>query len=212
VALYYARIFLRHGASLHRGRTERPSRVRGDLDNLADLLPNAVPFCLRHTDYPWRLEVDKKDWAFAVAKMAMEIDYRNFKSTVAARQGRQRSYIYGALWWELLALEDLDPNRPEKDYTWLYERIHADDDNRLDGTNYDTGGVYSDDLVERSGDEWSERDDEGPGVTTVYYTDDDDVEEVRPSRKRRGKKSRRRRDRDHRFSHRHQPDYDDVPF
>lgn len=82
------------------------ARVKRDLDNLKDLLPDAKPYQEdRWSDYPWRINVPVADWSRACALMALEIDYSNFKDEVKRKQGAKRASVYGTVWATLLRLE-----------------------------------------------------------------------------------------------------------
>jgi len=82
------------------------ARNKRDIDALVKTyLPDAKPWRLRRSDYEWRVRVSREDWAQAVARMAMEIDYSNFKDRVAQTQGKRRANIYGRVWGVLLDLE-----------------------------------------------------------------------------------------------------------
>jgi hypothetical protein len=81
------------------------AREKKDLDNLADLLPDATPFQENfYTDYPWRFRVKKEQWADAIRQMAMEIDYDNFKDRVG-KTDKKRASTYGRVWAALLDIE-----------------------------------------------------------------------------------------------------------
>jgi len=83
------------------------SRVRADLDRLRDhVCPELGPTITgAGTDYPYRAACSHEAWATALAAMARDIDYGNFKATVAQRQGYGRARVYGRVWEQLLALE-----------------------------------------------------------------------------------------------------------
>lgn len=82
------------------------ARNKSDIDRLKDLIPDAKPFKEKYyTDYAWRLRCSKLDWARAVAVMALEIDYSNFKDEVKRRRGSRVAAIYGRVWGVLLDLE-----------------------------------------------------------------------------------------------------------
>ena len=84
------------------------TRVGADLEGLGDLLPAIDPINGQGTDYPWRAWVGRDDWTRAVEVMCGEIDYGNFKTAVADRQGRRRAAIYGDVWSTLHDLARLD--------------------------------------------------------------------------------------------------------
>ena len=81
------------------------TRNRDDIKALKRYFPDAKPYRIRYSDYEWRIRVPKDEWAQAVARMALEIDYSNFKNEVTRRQGRERHDIYSRVWSVLLGLE-----------------------------------------------------------------------------------------------------------
>ena len=84
------------------------SRVRTDLEELrAQYLP-AMGEIREHegTDYQYRANVSHGDFAEALRHIAMDIDYSNFKNTVAAEQGAGRAHVYGQVWSNLWKLND----------------------------------------------------------------------------------------------------------
>jgi hypothetical protein len=83
------------------------SRVRKDLEALRDkYLPNLGEIVRNeNTDYRYRAKVSQADCAKAVSQMVRDIDYNNFKNTVAKVQGHDRSRVYSNVWEDLLALE-----------------------------------------------------------------------------------------------------------
>jgi hypothetical protein len=50
------------------------------------------------TDYRYRAIAPRDQVAEALAQMTRDIDYANFKSEVAKKQGKHRAAIYGELW------------------------------------------------------------------------------------------------------------------
>jgi len=80
-------------------------RVREDLDNLADLIPNLEVFEDSTADYRWRAVVTKEAWGNAIRQITAEVDYDNFKNAVAARQGKERAHVYSAVWEDLYTLQ-----------------------------------------------------------------------------------------------------------
>ena len=83
-----------------RARTER------DIRNLADLI-DAEPQRSEHTDYRWRIRCRKEEWAHALAAMAREIDYDNFKSRIG-RDDPDRAHLLGDVWSVLYELQRSD--------------------------------------------------------------------------------------------------------
>ena len=90
------------------GRLLVRARVRSDLESLSDVLPGLEPVGGQGTDYPWRAWVDRDAWDGAIGAMCAEIDYLNFKSAVADRQGSARAAVYGEVWATLRELEPPD--------------------------------------------------------------------------------------------------------
>ena len=56
-------------------------------------------------DYRFRARVPREVFAEALREIALDIDYPNFKNSVAARQGKARAGIYGEVWSKLMALQ-----------------------------------------------------------------------------------------------------------
>ena len=84
------------------------SRVRGDLDNLrrtylAELSDTQVK---AGTDYPYRGTTSHAAFSVALARIASDIGYDNFKNEVDERQGPVRASVYGTVWGGLLMLEN----------------------------------------------------------------------------------------------------------
>jgi hypothetical protein len=80
-------------------------RVRQDLEALREQIPALRVFSDDSADYRWRAVVTEAEWVVAVAQLATEIDYDNFKSAVGERQGHERARVYGHVWGELLSLQ-----------------------------------------------------------------------------------------------------------
>ena len=76
------------------------SRVRKDLEALRDkYLPDLGEIVRNeNTDYRYRAKVSPEKFAEAAAQMVRDIDYDNFKNTVAQVQGHRRSHIYSGVW------------------------------------------------------------------------------------------------------------------
>ena len=77
------------------------ARCERDIRALEDLLPDAQPVCTPDADYHWRLECSIDQWASAVATMATEINYPNFKAAIADK-AHHRAYL--DVWHDLLPL------------------------------------------------------------------------------------------------------------
>lgn len=86
------------------------ARARKDLLNLRDKhLPNMEEIIEgAGTDYPFRARVSHESFAEAARKITMDIDYSNFKNSVAKTQGSKRAKTYSRIWEVLLQLENED--------------------------------------------------------------------------------------------------------
>ena len=83
------------------------ARARGDLEALKErYIPN-LGHILRGegTDYQYRAKVSREDLTKAMKKIVLDIDYSNFKDSVAEKQGHKRARIYGDVWEILLGLQ-----------------------------------------------------------------------------------------------------------
>lgn len=86
------------------------ARVPGDLGNLRGFLPELSPTQVGGgTDYPFRATCTPAAFAAAQAKLALDIDYPNFKARVGQVQGYSRASIYGRVWSDLKKLEAEQP-------------------------------------------------------------------------------------------------------
>lgn len=83
------------------------ARVRGDLDTLRECYLPALSATQAKggTDYPWRATVVHADFAAALGRIVMDLDYSNYKNEVAARQGKSRADRYGKVWSALYDME-----------------------------------------------------------------------------------------------------------
>jgi hypothetical protein len=89
------------------------ARVRADLEGLRAYLPVMGDIIeTDDSDYRYRVIAPHEAFAAAVAAMAGDIDYDNFKSVVAERQGEDRADVYSNVWADLLALQT-EEARPE---------------------------------------------------------------------------------------------------
>ena len=81
------------------------ARTRDDIEALRKQIPAIRPFADPNADYRHRAVVSKADWVAALADLAAEIDYDNFKNAVARAQGAGRAHVYAAVWSDLLPLQ-----------------------------------------------------------------------------------------------------------
>lgn len=82
------------------------ARAEADLVSLgAHYCPEADPIISTPTrDYAYRVFISKDAWATAVARMALNIDYGNFKDEVA-RLDKERATVYAGVWAKLLDIQ-----------------------------------------------------------------------------------------------------------
>jgi len=81
------------------------ARVRQDLEALAEVgdLPEIAE--TPTADYRWRVRLSRAEWSRALARLAEEIAYPNFKDAVAERQGHEREGTYHRVWAVLRELQ-----------------------------------------------------------------------------------------------------------
>lgn len=83
-----------------RARSER------DIRNLSDLV-DAEPSRDEGTDYRWRIRCRRSEWARAVATMAEEIDYANFKDRMAS-EDPERAHLLAPVWSVLYEIQSTE--------------------------------------------------------------------------------------------------------
>ena len=82
------------------------ARVRGDLEALRKACPELGEIEESpHNDYRFRARGPKATVGAALARLAEEIDYDNFKAAVGARQGCERAEVYHGVWDVLYRLQ-----------------------------------------------------------------------------------------------------------
>lgn len=90
------------------------SRVKSDLEALREkYLPSMGPIVAHAgTDYEYRAKASREALAVAMLQIALDLDYSNFKNSVAMTQGHKRADIYHKLWEDLWALQDEEKQTP----------------------------------------------------------------------------------------------------
>ena len=68
-------------------------------------IPTLEPFEDPEADYHHRAIVTRAEWVAALAELVTDLDYDNFKSEVAVRQGHERAALYSRVWVELRQLQ-----------------------------------------------------------------------------------------------------------
>jgi len=83
------------------------SRVKSDLEMLkARYLPGMQEISANAShDYKYRAKVSRAELAQALGQIALDIDYDNFKNSVAEQQGGTRAHLYGDVWSTLYRLQ-----------------------------------------------------------------------------------------------------------
>jgi hypothetical protein len=83
------------------------ARDQDDLERLRRAwFPDLGPTVVKPgRDYPCRAFCTRDQLGVAMARMAHDIDYTNFKSAVAKRHGSARAHIYGNVWSDCRAIE-----------------------------------------------------------------------------------------------------------
>jgi hypothetical protein len=105
------------------------ARNKKDIDNLKDLLPDSKPWKAKDSDYAWRLSCTVAEWAEVMAKLALEIDYPNFKDAVQ-KVSPQHASVYHRVWSVLL---DLAPGGKPNYGTWTgYGGLYSDEKSKAD--------------------------------------------------------------------------------
>ena len=84
------------------------ARKKEDLLNLKErYLPSAGAIEVSdYTDYRYRVHVPRETFAEALRDIALDIDYPNFKNSVARKQGRARARVYEDVWHRLYDLQN----------------------------------------------------------------------------------------------------------
>ncbi len=95
------------------------ARVAEDLDRLREeYMPELSGTVVwPGADYRYRAFISHEDFARGLARLAMDIDYGNFKAAVGQRQGYDRELVYSQIWGIMLGLqeeEDIHPLPPDR--------------------------------------------------------------------------------------------------
>ncbi len=87
------------------------ARAHEDLRKLTGVLGQIDILETPDGDYRWRTTVTRRAWTGALVLLAAEIDYPNFKSEVAERQGSERAAAYGRVWSVMHELQERTARR-----------------------------------------------------------------------------------------------------
>jgi hypothetical protein len=76
------------------------ARAGADLDRLRERwLPElGESVTIPHRDYPWRAFADRRSLADCLSRIALALDYDNFKDAVAEHQSHERAHVYRGVW------------------------------------------------------------------------------------------------------------------
>ncbi|SAK84306.1 NUDIX domain protein [Caballeronia hypogeia] len=90
------------------------ARVRGDLEALrVQYLPRLGPITESRTnDYRFRAVAPRASVTAAMASMIADLQYSNFKSEVAQKQGAERAHVYHDVWHALYELQKSENTGP----------------------------------------------------------------------------------------------------
>jgi hypothetical protein len=85
------------------------ARANGDLEALREkYMPELGEIIYTpHGDYKFRASISHDDFARGLAGLVKDVDYSNFKSEVARKQGNARAYVYHNVWAASIHLERL---------------------------------------------------------------------------------------------------------
>lgn len=78
------------------------ARAKHHLENVFPDRKNEI-FELLTSDYRWRINITKEDYAKVVLDRLMKIDYPNFKDSV---EDEELHTMYNSFWWAGLHLQD----------------------------------------------------------------------------------------------------------
>jgi hypothetical protein len=109
-------------------------RVRSDLETLKQrYLPSLGEISASSsTDYRYRAKASREAFAVALSRIALDLNYSNFKDAVAVRQGKDRSHVYTSVWSALTKLSSLDkPSTAKASTATSYGGVLIDDDGRV---------------------------------------------------------------------------------
>ena len=121
------------GSIMEDGAKEIAIRARAheDITRLANLIGTLSGgdkpeiLMLPNRDYPYRIHVADLTWMTAIADIAMEIDYTNFKSNVSKVDGYDRAQVYSKVWSVMLDLERKVGNDPKNESQYSAIRTPA---------------------------------------------------------------------------------------
>jgi hypothetical protein len=99
-----------------RGTLTIRARVKSDLEALRECLVPDLGEIEESagTDYRYRANAKRNQVAEALAKLVQDLDYANFKSEVAKKQGKHRAAAYEKVWHVLCKLQTGSEQHPSR--------------------------------------------------------------------------------------------------
>ena len=103
------------------------ARTQSDLDALRQhYLPAlGATETSQHTDYRYRARAPREAVAAALLRAVIDIDYSNFKKTVAEEQGHDRAELYSQVWGVLYRLQGDDNEKAPATKHWNISKADA---------------------------------------------------------------------------------------
>lgn len=95
----------------HPGNLLVRARARQDIETFVETTGAPAATETPQRDYRWRTSVPAATFATWLAQQGEAIDYGNFKSAVADRQGYERASRYGEVWQVMYGLQTADVAR-----------------------------------------------------------------------------------------------------
>lgn len=94
------------------------ARVAEDLDRLREEYMPELSETVEWpgADYRYRAFISHEDFARGLARLAMDIDYGNFKSAVGVHQGLDRELLYSQVWGIMTELGELEECNGRSDH------------------------------------------------------------------------------------------------
>jgi hypothetical protein len=108
------------------------SRVRADLERLKlHYLPKLSEIVeTNDSDYKFRAKATHAAFADALYHIAQDIDYPNFKDTVAQQQGSDRAKVYTSVWASTMRLTDLHDKLSNKEMGKVHQSFRLSTEQR----------------------------------------------------------------------------------
>lgn len=102
------------------------SQVHADLERLREFYLPGMSEVVDNggSDYRYGAKARRAEVSGAVAKIANDIQYANFKDEVVEKQGEARAAFYGRVWEVLSQLPDEPPKPPKDEFGELIRKAH----------------------------------------------------------------------------------------